>query len=104
MEQPNYEGFSGDVTFVFDVDASEVTEPPLRPVVPVLNAEEQALADAVRRYQNEHRRAQLNWQDIFAIVHALGYRKVEPPAAPPGSNGGAQEDARADDPKTEKPS
>lgn len=103
MEQPNYEGFSGDVTFVFDFDAddSQVAEPPLRPDVPVLNAEEQALADAVRRYQNEHRRAQLNWQDIFAIVHALGYRKVEPPAAPPESNGGPQGDARADGPKTE---
>jgi hypothetical protein len=102
MEQ-DYIIASPDEILVFDEDGSQPITP--RPKVTlVLNAEEQALADAVRRYQNEHRRAQLNWQDIYAIVHALGYRKVESPAAPPGANGGPQEDARADDPKTEKPS
>jgi hypothetical protein len=76
MEQ-NYIVASPDEIIVFDEDGSLVAEPPLRPIVPVLNAEEQALADAVRRYQNEHRRAQLTWRDIFEIVQALGYRKVE---------------------------
>jgi hypothetical protein len=61
-------------------------------VAPVLSEEEQALADAVKRYQIDHRRALLNWRDIFEIVHSLGYRKVEPPAAPSGSNGDPQGD------------
>jgi hypothetical protein len=103
MEQPNYEGFCGDVTFVFDVDGSVVAEAPPS-VVPVLNAEEQALADAVRRYQNEHRRAQLTWRDIFEIVHSLGYRKVEQPSTPPPRNGNTQDPARPDAAGNETPS
>jgi hypothetical protein len=77
MEQ-KYITWSADEIIEIDSDGSQPITP--RPkVTPILSEEEQALADAVRRYQNEHRRAQLNWQDIFAIVHALGYRKTEPP-------------------------
>jgi len=89
--EPKYSFESADEIIEIDSDGSQPITP--RPKVTlVLSEEEQALADAVRRYQKEHRRAQLNWQDIFAIVHALGYRKVEPPAAPPESNGDPQGD------------
>jgi hypothetical protein len=55
---------------------------PRTAVTPILSAEEQALADAVMRYQIDHRRSLLNWRDIFEIVRSLGYRKVEPPGEP----------------------
>ncbi len=91
MEQPKAETFSCDVMFVFDEDGSQVAEAP-PPIVPVLSAEEKTFADAVKRYQIDHRCGMLNWRDVFEIVQALGYRKVEPPPAPPGSNGDPQED------------
>ncbi len=85
MEQPNYEIISCDEVIEFIEDGSQVAEAPPA-TVPVLTAEEQVFADAIRRYQNEHRRALLSWRDIFEIVQALGYRKM----TPPGSNGDPQ--------------
>lgn len=85
MEQPNADFYSCDEIIVFDEDGSQVAEAPPA-VVPVLSEEEQAFADAVRRYRNDHRRALLTWSDIFEIVRSLGYRKV----TPPGSNGEPQ--------------
>jgi hypothetical protein len=91
MKEPQSETSSVDEMLdEIVVDRSEPLTPP--PPAPILSAEEQALADAVKGYQIEHRRALLNWRDIFEIVHSLGYRKVEPPAAPPGSNGDPQGD------------
>ncbi|HEY7426391.1 MAG TPA: hypothetical protein VH682_19315 [Gemmataceae bacterium] len=89
--EPKYSFESVDELIEIVSDGSQPITP--RPkVTPILSEEEQAFADAVRRYQKEHRRAQLNWQDIFEIVHSLGYRKVDPPAAPPGANGDPQGD------------
>lgn len=83
--EPEYSFTSVDEIIEIDSDGSQPITP--RPkVLPILNEEEQALADAVRRYQREHMRAMLNWQDIFQIVQSLGYRKVESPK-PPESNG-----------------
>ncbi len=89
MEQENILIASPDEILVIDVDGSAPIEP--RPVVsPVLNEEEKAFADAINRYQCDHRRAQLTWQEIFEIVNSLGYRKVEQPAAPSETNGTTQ--------------
>lgn len=92
---------SPDTIIVFEEDGLQVAEPAL-PVAPILNAEEQVLADAVRRYQNDHRRAQLNWRDIFEIIQSLGYRKVEQSPKPLESNGSPQD--CPDDTGNEKPS
>ena len=103
MKEPKVETFSVDIMLdEIVVNGSEPLTP--RPPAPILSAEEQAFADAVKRYQIDHQRALLNWRDIFEIVQALGYRKVEPPAAPPGANGDLQGNAHPDDSKSEKPS
>jgi hypothetical protein len=102
VEQPNYEGFCGDVTFVFDVDGSVVADPPLPPPPPV-SKEKQEFLDAIKQFQRKYTGRSLSWGEIFDVLVSLGYRKIEQAAAPPGANGGPQEDARADDPKTEKP-
>jgi hypothetical protein len=100
MEQ-KYTTNSADEYIVIDCDGSEPITP--RPkVIPILNEEEQALADAVRRYQKEHLRPMLTWRDIFEIVHSLGYRKVEQSPKPPESNGSPQD--RPDDAGNETPS
>jgi len=84
--EPKYSFESVDEHIVIDCDGSEPITP--RPkITPVLSPEEQALADAVKRYQIEHQRAMLNWRDIFEIVQSLGYRKVEQSPKPPQSNG-----------------
>ena len=84
-------------------DGSEPITP--RPkVTPIFSEEEQALADAVKRYQIEHQRAMLNWRDIFEIMLSLGYRKVEQSPKPPESNGNSQDPARPDGAGNEKPS
>lgn len=102
MEQ-EYITWSADEIIEIDCDGSEPITP--RPkVTPILNEEEQALADAVRRYQKEHRRGMLNWQDIYQIVHSLGYRKVEQSPKPPESNGSPQDPARPDAAGNETPS
>jgi hypothetical protein len=102
MEQ-KYSIKSADELIEIDSDGSQPITP--RPkVVPILSAEEQALADAVRQYQKGHQRAMLNWRDIFEIVHSLGYRKVEQPSAPPPPNGNTQDPARPDAAGNEKPS
>jgi hypothetical protein len=102
MEQ-KYSTWSADEIIVIDCDGSEPITP--RPkVFPILNEEEQALADAVRRYQKEHLRPMLTWRDIFQIIQSLGYRKVEQPSAPPPPNGNTQDPARPDDAGNGKPS
>jgi hypothetical protein len=101
--EPKYSFESVDEHIEIDCDGSEPITP--RPkVTPILSEEEQALADAVRRYQREHRRALLNWRDIFEILHSLGYRKAEQSPKPPESNGNSQDPARPDDAGNEKPS
>jgi hypothetical protein len=103
MKEPKFETFSVDIMLdEIIVERSAPLTP--RPPDPVLSAEEQALADAVRRYQNEHRRALLNWRDIFEIVQALGYRKIEQSPKPSQSNGSPQDPARPDAAGNETPS
>jgi hypothetical protein len=85
------------------VNKSERLTP--RPAVaPVLSEEEQTFADAVKRYQIEHRRTLLNWRDMFEIVQALGYRRVEQTSTPPPLNGNPQDPARPDGAGNETPS
>jgi hypothetical protein len=85
-------------------DGSQPITP--RPAAPILSDVEQAFADAINRYQCDHRRALLTWREIFEIVQALGYRKVAPPALASLSqaNGDQQKTAPVDGPKTETPS
>src|SRR5262249_50843452 len=96
MKEPKVETSSCDVMLdEIVVNKSEPLTP--RPVVtPILSEEEQTFADAVKRYQIEHRRMLLNWRDIFEIVQALGYRKVEKPSNPPPLNGNPQDSTRSD--------
>ena len=102
MKEPKFETFSCDVMLdEIIADGSEPLTPP--PPAPVLSEEEQAFADAVKRYQIDHRRALLNWRDIFEIVHSLGYRKVDQPAKPPEANGSPQDPARPDAAGNETP-
>jgi hypothetical protein len=76
MEQPNSHTESCDLFAEFIDEGSQPITP--RPaIVPILSAEEQAFAQAINRYQCDHRRAMLTWQEIFEIVRSLGYRKVE---------------------------
>jgi hypothetical protein len=103
MEQEDIIIASPDEILVIDVDGSAPIKP-RRAVSPVLSEEEKAFADAINRYQCDHRRAQLTWQEIFEIVRSLGYRKVEQPAAPPESNGSPQAPARPDAAGNETPS
>ncbi len=101
--EPKYIFESVDELIEIESDGSQPITP--RPkVMPILNPEEQALADAVKRYQIDHQRAMLNWRDIFEIVHSLGYRKVEQSPKPPQSNGNPQDPARPDAAGNETPS
>jgi hypothetical protein len=104
MKEPIAETFSVDV--LLDEITVNGSEPitPLPAVAPILSAEEQAFADAVKRYQIDHRRTLLNWRDIFEIVQALGYRKVERPSQPSQSNGSPRDLARPDAAGNEKSS
>lgn len=102
MEQ-KYSTWSADEHIVIDCDGSEPITP--RPkTYPILNEEEQALADAVRRYQKERLRPMLTWRDIFEIIQSLGYRKVEQSPKPPEPNGSPQDPARPDAAGNETPS
>lgn len=100
MKEPKVETVSVDVLLdEIVVNGSEPITP--EPVVtPILSAEEQAFADAVKRYQIDHRRGLLNWRDIFEIVHSLGYRK----AGQPPLNGDSQNPPPSDESGNEKPS
>ncbi len=101
MKQPKVETSSVDIMLdEIVVSRSEPLTPP--PPAPVLNPEEQALADAVKRFRIEHRRSPLTWRDIFEILHSLGYRKVGQSPKPPQSNGNPQD--RPDDAGNETPS
>jgi hypothetical protein len=50
---------------------------------PVLSDEEKEFAQAITRLQCARRRALLTWREIFEVVRALGYRKIEHSAEPP---------------------
>jgi hypothetical protein len=104
VEQPNSYTESCDLIAEIIADGSQPITP--RPAAPILSDVEQAFADAIKRYQCDHRRALLTWREIFEIVQALGYRKVAPPASAPLSqaNGDQQKTAPVDGPKTETPS
>lgn len=103
MKEPKFETFSVDVLLdEIVVNRSEPITP--RPPAPLLSEEEQAFADAVKRYRIDHLRGVLDWRDILEIVHSLGYRKVEPSAQPPGANGNPQDPADPDAAGNEKPS
>jgi hypothetical protein len=101
MSERKFETFSVDIMLdEIVVNHSEPLTPP--PPAPILSPEEQAFADAVKRYQIDHRRTLLKWTDIFEIVNSLGYRKVGQSPKPPESDGNPQD--RPDDAGNEKSS
>jgi hypothetical protein len=71
-----------DQLFEFIDDASVQSEMPPHSA-PALSDEEKEFAQAITRLQCARRRALLTWREIFEVVQALGYRKVEQSAAPP---------------------
>ncbi len=103
MSERKFETSSVDIMLdEIVVNGSAPLTPPPPPLD--LSEEEQALADAVKRFRIEHRRSPLTWRDIFEIVHSLGYRKVEQPPKPPESNGNSHGPARPDTAGNETPS
>lgn len=68
----------------FTDNASEQSEMPSHPA-PVLSDEEKEFAQAITQLQCARRRSLLAWREIFEVVQALGYRKVEQAAELPAS-------------------
>lgn len=102
MEAKNNIIVECDQLIEFSFDASQQSEP--LPPPPVLSDEEKAFAQAISRLQCARRRALLTWREIFEVVQALGYRKVEPSAEPPQANGNSQSSVPADDAGVRMPS
>ncbi|HEY7153860.1 MAG TPA: hypothetical protein VH575_07855 [Gemmataceae bacterium] len=105
MEAKNNIIVECDQLIEFDYDASQQNEP--LPPPPALSDEEKAFAQAITRLQCKRWRALLTWREIFEVVQALGYRKVEASAEPPASpqaNGSSQDSVPADGARAEMPS
>jgi hypothetical protein len=101
MEQ-NYSILSVDEIIEIIAEGSEPIEP-RSAIAPILSDEEKMFAQAIDRYQRDHRRAMLTWRDIFEIVQSLGYRKAEQLSPPSQTNGSPQNPAHREGTAPEKP-
>ncbi len=86
------------------VDGSEPIEPRPR-VSPPIDPEKQDFLQAIDGAQRRYTGRSLSWGEIFEVIVALGYRKVEKPVDPPLPPSNGEEHGEANDGETanEKP-
>lgn len=58
-----------------------------RAVSSPISDEKKEFLEAIAQFQRRYTGRSLRWEEIFDVLVSLGYRKVEPPAAPSESNG-----------------
>jgi hypothetical protein len=107
MKEPIIETSTCDVMLEEIVINGSTPMEPLRTVSPPISAEKKEFLDAIEQFQRKYTGRSLTWGEIFDVLVSLGYRKVEPPCAPPPLNGHPQDSTRpegADGAEDEKPS